>query len=68
MSSLGMKMLTLTFQNVQFGHLSTCWSAVHRYATDWEMRIAIELIMVEIPSTKGGSSNKEGVPFPSEIE
>ena len=67
MSSLGMKMLTLTFQNVQFGHLSTCWSAVHRYATDWEMRIAIEL-MVEIPSTKRGSSNKEGVPFPSEIE
>ena len=67
MSSLGMKMLTLTFQNFQFGHLSTCWSAVHRYATDWEMRIAIEP-MVEIPSTKGGSSNKEGVPLPSEIE
>jgi hypothetical protein len=31
------------------------------------MRIAIEP-MVEIPSTKGGSSNKEGVPLPSEIE
>lgn len=32
------------------------------------MRIAIEL-MVEIPSTKGRSSNKKGVPFPgSEIE